>query len=128
MPRVNPVTQLSVANHLPQTPKTAGLPGVLASPTVTDSQAHKTDRLQSDSKPSNTRNNQMARGMLNNLNNRNQGYLASLEHSSPTTASHRYSNTLEKQDFDLNSHLMMKIQDIRKHIANSHKEKQENTG
>jgi hypothetical protein len=47
------------------------------------------------------RDNQMAKGKHKNLTNRNQGYMASSELSSPTTASPRYTNTLERQDLDL---------------------------
>jgi hypothetical protein len=43
------------------------------------------------------------------------------------TASHGYSNTPEKQDSYLNSHLMKMIEDF-KDINNSLKEIQENTG
>jgi gas vesicle protein len=70
----------------------------------------------------------MAKGKHKNLTNRNQGYLASSEPSSPTTASPQYFNTLEKQDVDLKSHLMMLIEDFKKDINNSLKEIQENTG
>uniref|UniRef100_UPI001AEF901D hypothetical protein n=1 Tax=Borreliella garinii TaxID=29519 RepID=UPI001AEF901D len=51
-----------------------------------------------------------------------------LEPSSPTTASPEYPNTLEKQDLDLKSQLMMMIEDIEKDINNSLKEIQENLG
>ena len=70
----------------------------------------------------------MARGKGKNISNRNQGYLASSEPSSPTTASPGYPNTPEKQDSDLKSHLMMMIEDFKKDINNSLKEIQENTG
>jgi hypothetical protein len=53
--------------------------------------------------------------------------LASSVPNSPTIASPGYPNTLEKQDSDLKSLLMMKIEDI-KDINNSLKEMQENTG
>jgi hypothetical protein len=57
------------------------------------------DKLQSETtRPANTIDNQMARSKGKNINNRNQGYLASSECSSPTTASLGYPNTLEKQD------------------------------
>jgi hypothetical protein len=49
----------------------------------------------------------MARGKHKKISNRNQGYLASSEHNSPTKASHGYCNRLEKQDSDIKSHLMM---------------------
>jgi len=70
----------------------------------------------------------MVRGKHKNLNNRNQDYLASSEHSSHTTANTRYPNTQEKQDLDLKSHLMIMIEDFRKDINNSLKEIQNNTG
>jgi hypothetical protein len=54
--------------------------------------------------------------------------LASTEPSSPTIASPGYYITLEKQDSDLKSLLMMLIVDFRKDINNSLKEIQENTG
>jgi hypothetical protein len=52
----------------------------------------------------------MARGKNKNISNRNQGYLASSQPSSPTIASPGYSITLEKD------------------INNSLKEIKENTG
>jgi hypothetical protein len=67
------------------------------------------------------------RGKDKNISNRNQGYLASSEPSSPTTVSLGYANTPEKQDFDLKSYLMMMIEDFKKDINNSIKEIQENT-
>jgi hypothetical protein len=51
-------------------------------------QAHRRDKPQPETaKPTNTRDNQMAKGKCKNLTNRNQDYLASSELSSPTTAS-----------------------------------------
>jgi hypothetical protein len=77
------------------------------------SQTHRRDELQSETaRPTNTRDNQMVRGKYKNLRNRNQGYLASSEPSSPTKASPEYPNTPEKQDLDLKSHLMMMIEDF----------------
>jgi gas vesicle protein len=70
----------------------------------------------------------MLRGKDKNIINRNQGYLASSETSSPTTVSPGYSITLEQQDSDLKSHLMMMIEDFKKDINNSLKEIQEKTG
>jgi hypothetical protein len=70
----------------------------------------------------------MAKGKNKNLTNRNQGYLASSEPSSPTTASPGYSNIPEKRDLDLKSHFMMLIQDFNKAIKRSLKEIQKNTG
>jgi hypothetical protein len=43
----------------------------------------------------------MGRGKGKNISNRNQGYLASSEPSSSTTASPGYSKTPERQDSDL---------------------------
>jgi hypothetical protein len=63
--------------------------------------------------PANARDNQMARGKGKNISNRNQGYLASSEPSSPTTASPAYPKTLEKY---LKSHLMMMIENFKKDI------------
>jgi gas vesicle protein len=70
----------------------------------------------------------MVRCKCKNISNRIQGYLASSESSSPSTASPGYSNTQEKQDSDLKSHLMMMIKDFKEDINNSLKELQENTG
>ena len=70
----------------------------------------------------------MVRGKGKNIGNRNQGYLTSLGPSSPTKDSPGYPNSPEKQDFDLESHLTMMIEDFKKVINNSLKEIQENTG
>jgi hypothetical protein len=70
----------------------------------------------------------MARSKGKNISNRNEGYLASSELISPTTASPGYLNTPEKQDSGLKSHLMIMIEDFKKDINNSLKEIQENTG
>jgi hypothetical protein len=59
----------------------------------------------------------MVRDRHNNISNRNQGYLASPEPSSPTTASPGYTNTPEKQDLDLKFHLMMMIEDFKGVLA-----------
>ena len=64
----------------------------------------------------------MVKGKGKNISKRNQGYLAQSEPSSPTTASHGYPNTPEKQDSDLKTHLMMMIKDFKKDINNSLKE------
>ena len=69
----------------------------------------------------------MDRGKGKNISNRNQGYLASSEPSSPTTASPRYPNASEKQDSDLKLHLMMIVEDFKKGINISLKEMQVNT-
>jgi hypothetical protein len=54
--------------------------------------------------------------------------LASSEPNSPTIASPGYNITLEKQDSDLKSLLMMMTEDVKKDINNSLKEIQENVG
>jgi hypothetical protein len=61
----------------------------------------------------------MARGKYKNVTNRNQGYLASPEPSSPNTASSRYYIMQEKQDSNLKSLLMMMREDLKKDINNS---------
>jgi hypothetical protein len=61
----------------------------------------------------------MMRGKLKNISNRNQGYLAPSETSSPTTRSPEYTIILENQDLDLKSHLMMMIEDFKKEVNNS---------
>jgi hypothetical protein len=48
---------------------------------------------------------------------------ASSEASTPTTASPGYPNIPEKQDSGLKSYLMMQVEDFKKGINNSHKEK-----
>jgi hypothetical protein len=103
----------------------AGLPGAISL------QDHRRDKLKPETaRPTNNRDNQLTKGKCKNLTNRNQGYMASSEPSSPTTVSPGYANTLEKQDVDLKSLLMMLIEDFKKDINNSLKKKklQENTG
>jgi hypothetical protein len=75
-----------------------------------------------------TRDNQMVGGKHKKISNRNEGYLASLEPNSPTIANPGYTITLEKQDSDLKSLLMVMVEDFKKVINNSLKEIQENTG
>jgi hypothetical protein len=69
------------------------------------------------------------KGKHKNLTNRKQDHSASLEPSTPTTASPGYPNTPEKQDSDSNlkSYLMMLVEDFKKDINKSLKEIQENT-
>ena len=87
------------------------------------------DRLHSDiARASSTRDNQMAGGRHKDISNRNQGNVASSEPNSSTIADDGYTTTLEKQDSDLKSHLMMMIEDLKKDINNSLKEIQENPG
>jgi hypothetical protein len=56
----------------------------------------------------------MAKGKRKNLTNRNQEHWASSEPSTLTTASPGYPNTLEKQDPDLKSYLMMVVEILRR--------------
>jgi hypothetical protein len=93
-----------------------------------DLQAHRRDKLQSETaRPTNTRETQTVRVKYKKIANRNQGYLASSESSSPTNASLGYSNTLEKQDLDLKLYLMMLTEYFKKDINNSFKEIQRRT-
>jgi len=64
----------------------------------------------------------MVRGKPRNTSNRNQDYMASSEHNSPTKANTEYPNTPEKQDLDLKSHLIMMLEDFKKDIKNSLRE------
>jgi hypothetical protein len=68
----------------------------------------------------------MAKGKRNNLTNRNQDRLPSSELNTPTSASPGYPNTPEKQDSDLQSYLMMLVEDFKKELSNSLKKIQEN--
>jgi hypothetical protein len=78
------------------------------------------DRLQPEiARAGSTRDNQMTGGKFKNISNRNQGHLASSETNSPIIASPEYTITLEKQDSDLKSLLMMVIEDFKKDINNS---------
>jgi hypothetical protein len=61
----------------------------------------------------------MAGGKHKNISNKKQGYLASSEPNSPTKASPGYTITLEKQDLELKSLLIMMIEDFYKDINNS---------
>ena len=70
----------------------------------------------------------MEKGKHKNHTNRNQDLMATSEPSSPTTASPRYPNTLEKQELDLKLYLMMLIEGFKKDLNNSLKETQENIG
>ena len=64
----------------------------------------------------------MAKGKHKNFTNRNQRNKVPSKPSSSTTANPEYPNTLEKQELDLESHLMMLIKDFEKDIKNSLKE------
>ena len=103
-------------------------PGEKGFPRSIYTQTCRRDKPQSETaRPANTTDNQMERVKGKNISNRNQGYLASSEPSSPTTVSPGYLNTTEKQDSDLKAHLMMMTEDSKKDISNSLKEIQENT-
>lgn len=57
------------------------------------------------------------RGKCKNISNRNQCYVAPSESNSLTTASPGYSNMSEKQDSDLESHIMKMIEDLKEDIT-----------
>ena len=65
----------------------------------------------------------MVKGKRKNLTNRNQEHWASSEPSTPTTASPGCPNTSEKQDADLNSYLMIVVENLRRalitHLKNT---------
>ena len=67
----------------------------------------------------NTRDKQMVKGKPNNTSNRKQGYLATSEPSTPTTASPGHLNKPENQDSDIKSYLMKMIEDLKEDIYNS---------
>jgi predicted nucleic acid-binding Zn-ribbon protein len=69
----------------------------------------------------------MEGGKHKDRSNRNQGYSASSEPNSPTIESPKYTITLEKQDSDLKSLLMMMTENFKKSISNFLKEIQENS-
>ena len=70
----------------------------------------------------------MVKGKHKNPTNRNQHHMATSEPSSLTRASARYPNTLEKQELDLKSYLIMMIEGFKKDLNNSLKEIQGNNG
>jgi hypothetical protein len=112
---------------MPKPYERASLPKSADIPKITGLLAHRKYKFQSETaRPTNIRDNKMVRGKHKNFTNRNQGYLASSEPSSSTTASPRYPNTLEKQDSDLKSLCMMMI-DFKKDINNSLKDIKEKT-
>jgi hypothetical protein len=51
----------------------------------------------------------MVKGKRNNLTNKNQDLSPSSEPSTPTSASPGYPDTVEKQDLDSKSYLMMMV-------------------
>ena len=69
----------------------------------------------------------MAKGKHKNLTDRNQEHLPSSERSTPTPPSPGHPNTPEKIVPDLNTYLMMMVEDIKEDFNNSLKEIQENT-
>jgi hypothetical protein len=73
-------------------------------------------------RPANSRDNQMARGKGKNISNRKQGYLASSESSSPTTAPLDTTTHQKSKTLILKSHLMMMTEDFKKDINNFLKE------
>ena len=70
----------------------------------------------------------MAKGKHNKHTNRNQGHIVTSQPSSPTTASPRYPNILEKPELVLQLYLLMVIEGFTKDLSNSLKEIQENIG
>jgi hypothetical protein len=83
-------------------------------------QAHRRENIKAETaRPTNTRDKQKEKGKHKKLLNRNPGYMASSELTSPTTAISGYPNTTEKQYLDIKPHLMMLIVDFRKDINNS---------
>ena len=69
----------------------------------------------------------MSRGKVKNISNRKQGNMATPECNIFTIGSPDYAITLEKQDSNLKSLLLMMIEDIKENINNSLQEIQENT-
>jgi hypothetical protein len=93
-----------------------------------DLHAHRRNKLQPETaRTSNTRDYQIAKGKCKNLTYRNQDYLSSSEPRTPTTVRPENQNTLEKQDSDLKSHLMILVEVFKRDINNCLKEIQENT-
>ena len=91
------------------------MPGESSSPKVAEiglqAHTHKRGKLQPvTAGPTNTRDNEMAKGKRGNVANRNQGNMAPSEPNSPTTASPGYPNTPGKQDLYLKSQAMMMME------------------
>lgn len=88
--------------HVPRIPESQDHKRHLDSEKFWHNQNHKKDSFQSKTpRVGSTGDNQMARGKHKNISNRNQGYKASWEPSSPPTASPEYPITSKKQDSDL---------------------------
>ena len=73
-------------------------------------------------RPSNTSENQMAKGKRRNVTNRNQGIMAASEPNYPTIASPGYPNIQEKQELDLKALVRMLLEEHMKDINKSLKE------
>ena len=87
-------------------------------------QAHRRFKQQPvATRPTNTRDNQMATGKCKNIN---QGNMATSESNSLITASPGDPNTPENHDLDLKSHIMMLLEDCKKDMNKSLKEIREN--
>jgi hypothetical protein len=69
----------------------------------------------------------MVKGKHKNFTNRTQDQTPSSEPSTPTSPRPGHPNTPEKLDPDLKAYLMMMVEDIKKDLNNSLKERQENT-
>ena len=72
-----------------------------------------------DSRPTNTRDIQMAKGKHKTISSRSQYVWASSELSSPTTVSPEYKNTAENQEADLRFYLIQIIEFFKEDINNS---------
>ena len=70
----------------------------------------------------------ISKGKHKNLTNKTQDQSPSSVISTPTSASHGYPNTPEKQDSDIKSYLLMLVEDITKDYNNSLKKYRETTG
>jgi hypothetical protein len=105
------------------------LSGESWSPRSTDTglQTQRRNKLQPETtRISNTKDYQIVKGKCKNLTKMNKKCLASSEQITPNTVSPEYPNTLEKQDSDIKSHLMI-LEDFKKDINYSLREIQKNT-
>ena len=89
-------------------------------------QPHRRLKHQPETRPTNTRDNKMAKGKRRNTTNRNLGNMTVSEPNSSTTACPGYHNTSEKKDLDLKSLVMMLLKELKKDINESLKEIQGN--
>ena len=69
----------------------------------------------------------MVKGKHKNFTNRHQDQTPSSEPSTPTSPHPGHPNKPKKLDPDLKAYLMMMVEDIKKDLNNSLKERQENT-